>query len=86
MVNGLAPVATNDNCAVTVQTWSMTGATTGNSVATGINDISGTTFNVGVTNVSYRVEDAANNFATCGFTVTVISNLNQRSPVRAMQV
>ena len=76
VVNGIAPTATNDNCAVTVQTWALTGATVGNSPAVGINDASGQTFNVGVTTVTYTVEDAAGNTATCNFTVTVNDNEN----------
>ncbi len=74
VVNGLAPTATGDNCGVTLQTWSMVGATVGSSAATGINDISGTTFNVGTTTVTYRVEDAAGNFAECSFDVEVTDN------------
>ncbi len=74
VVNGLAPTATGDNCGVTLQTWTMVGATVGSSAATGINDISGTTFNVGVTNVTYDIEDAAGNTGQCGFTVTVVDN------------
>ncbi|MCG8532110.1 MAG: HYR domain-containing protein, partial [Desulfovibrionales bacterium] len=69
-VNNLDPT-TADNCAVTVQTWTMTGATTGNSPNTGINDISGTAFNSGVTSVTYTVEDAAGNTASCSFNVVV---------------
>ena len=76
VVNGIAPTATNDNCAVTIQTWSLAGATTGNSPAVGINDASGETFNVGVTTVTYVVEDAAGNTATCNFTVTITDNEN----------
>ncbi len=81
VVNGLAPTATGDNCGVTLQTWSMTGATTGDSPATGINDISGTTFNVGTTTVTYHVEDAAGNFIECSFDVEVTDDENPTSPV-----
>ena len=70
VVNGLAPT-TSDNCSVSLQTWTMTGATTGSSAATGINDISGTTFSSGVTTVTYHIEDPSGNFAECSFTVTV---------------
>ena len=70
VVNGLAPI-TGDNCGVTLQTWSMTGATIGNSPGTGINDISGTTFNIGVTTVTYHIEDAAGNFIECSFDVEI---------------
>jgi len=75
IVNGLAPV-TSDNCAVTLQRWSMSGATTGNSPATGINNISGTTFNVGVTTVTYHIEDAAGNSDECTFSVTIVDTEN----------
>ncbi|MCP4895866.1 MAG: IPTL-CTERM sorting domain-containing protein [bacterium] len=73
VVNGLSPT-TNDNIGVVQQTWTMTGATTGASPTSGIHDASGQTFNVGVTQVSYTVEDAAGNQATCQFTVTVTDN------------
>jgi hypothetical protein len=61
----------NDNCGVTVRTWAMTGATTGASPATGLNNVGTQTFNVGVTTVTYTVRDAAGNTGTCSFTVTV---------------
>ncbi len=60
-----------DNCAVTLQTWAITGATTGNSAATGINNIGTRTFNLGVSTVTYTVRDAAGNTTTCSYTVTV---------------
>uniref|UniRef100_UPI0037522702 LamG-like jellyroll fold domain-containing protein n=1 Tax=Flavobacterium sp. TaxID=239 RepID=UPI0037522702 len=63
-----------DNCAVTKLTWNLTGATTGVSAATGINNLGAKVFNLGLTTVSYRVEDAAGNFATCSYTVKVIDN------------
>ena len=65
---------TADNCAVTQLTWALTGATTGNSPATGINNLGTAVFNKGVTTVTYIVKDAANNQATCFFTVTVVDN------------
>jgi hypothetical protein len=67
---------TGDNCAVTILTWAMTGATTGSSAATGINNLGTQTFNLGVTTVTYTVRDAANNTATCSFTVTITDNIN----------
>ena len=73
VVNGLAPTV-GDNCGVTLQTWALTGATTASSAATGINDASGQTFNVGVTTVTYYIEDAAGNSAQCNFNVTVSDN------------
>lgn len=65
----------SDNCSVTKLTWSSSGATTTSSPATGINDASGTTFDKGVTTVIYTAADAANNTATCAFTVTVNDNV-----------
>ncbi|TRZ70062.1 MAG: HYR domain-containing protein, partial [Bacteroidetes bacterium] len=62
---------TTDNCGVVLQTWSMSGVTTGNSPATGINSVSGQTFNVGITTVTYTVADAAGNTATCAFNVWI---------------
>lgn len=60
-----------DNCAVTELTWTLTGATTGASPATGINNVGTRLFNKGVTTVTYTVKDAAGNSATCSYTVTV---------------
>jgi glucokinase len=73
-VVAIAAPTTDDNCGVTLQTWSMAGATGLSSPGTGINDVSGQTFNVGVTTVTYYIEDAAGNSAQCNFTVTVVDN------------
>jgi hypothetical protein len=62
---------TADNCAVAKLTWTMTGATTANSPATGINYIGTYTFNIGITTITYIVYDEANNTAICSFTVTI---------------
>jgi len=67
---------TNDNCSVTRLTWTLTGATTGTSPATGINNIGTRSFNLGTTTVTYRVYDAANNNVTCSYTVTVTDNIS----------
>ncbi|HAF30376.1 MAG TPA: hypothetical protein DCG75_15145 [Bacteroidales bacterium] len=66
VVNGLAPT-TGDNCGVTLQTWTMAGAT----INAGVGDVSGETFNIGVTNVTYHIEDATGNFIECSFDVEV---------------
>ena len=71
VVNGIAPVLTDDNCAVTTQIWSFTGATTSNSAPTGINDASGENFNLDTTVVLYEVFDDAGNTASCSFEVIV---------------
>ena len=68
VVNGLAPTV-NDNCSTTV-TYNLTGATTGS----GNNDASGTTFNLGTTNVEYTVVDFGGNSASCSFQVIVDNN------------
>jgi len=76
-----------DNCAVTKLTWALSGATTGNSPATGINSASGQTFNVGVTTVTYTASDAVGNSASCFFTVTIqspaIPNINRERCFKA---
>ncbi len=67
------PVPTiNDNCGVSILTWVMTGATTGQSGANGINYLSqNTLFNAGVTTVTYTVYDRSGNSSSCSFRVTV---------------
>ncbi|MEO6613474.1 MAG: HYR domain-containing protein [Chitinophagaceae bacterium] len=65
---------TADNCSVSKLTWVMTGATTGSSPLTGINNVGTATFNGGVTTVTYTASDPSNNTATCSFTVTVNDN------------
>ncbi len=61
----------SDNCSVSTLTWSMTGATTASSVATGVNQIGTYIFNTGITTVTYNISDAGGNTNTCGFTVTI---------------
>jgi hypothetical protein len=67
----------SDNCAVTLVTWAMTGATIASSPATGINYVGTYPFNLngttgsGVTTITYTVKDAAGNTTTCSYTVTV---------------
>ncbi len=73
---------TNDNCGVTRLTWSMSGATSGSSPATGIHVVGTRTFNVGTTTITYTVRDAANRTATCSFTVTVTDD---DAPVPAVE-
>ncbi|PKP29514.1 MAG: hypothetical protein CVU00_15245, partial [Bacteroidetes bacterium HGW-Bacteroidetes-17] len=72
----------SDNCGgvggISLLTWEMTGATTGNSPTTGVNYVGSRTFNAGVTTITYYAEDAAGNSSTCSFTVTVTDT---QSPV-----
>jgi hypothetical protein len=65
----IAGLVATDNCAIVTQTWTMSGATTASSPATGINPLSGLTFNVGITTITITVADAAGNTATCSFDV-----------------
>jgi gliding motility-associated-like protein len=69
-VNTPAPVVT-DNCSLATLTWALTGATTGNSPASGINNLGSHTFNLGTTTVTYTATDAAGNSSTCFYTVTI---------------
>ncbi|UKN01117.1 HYR domain-containing protein [Paracrocinitomix mangrovi] len=73
IVNNLAPVIV-DNCTPAFVTWTMSGSTTGSSPLTGINDVSGESFNPGVTSVVYEMEDPGGNSLNCNFDVTVIDN------------
>ena len=66
---------TDDNCSVTKLTWALTGATTGNSATSGINNVGTQVFNLGTTTVTYTVTDAANSSVTCFYTVTVTDNI-----------
>ncbi|MBL7968557.1 MAG: HYR domain-containing protein, partial [Prolixibacteraceae bacterium] len=71
--NVAVPLPTySDNCPGLTLVWTMSGVTTGNSPATGINTVpSPNTFNVGVTTISYTLTDANSHVVTCSFTVTV---------------
>ena len=64
------PVAT-DNCAITNQTWIMTGATNDASPATGTYTLTSHAFNIGVTSITYTVTDPFGNTVSCTFTVTI---------------
>lgn len=68
IVNGIG-VSAIENCSGTTISFSSTGAT----MLMGNNDASGSTFNSGVTTVTYNVVDMANNASSCSFTVTVDS-------------
>jgi hypothetical protein len=67
IVNGIAPTATTDNCVGEYVTYTLTGATAGS----GVDDASGSTFNVGTTTVQYTVTDSAGNNDSCSFDVLV---------------
>ena len=63
--------AIDDNCLPIALTYVLSGATVGNSPATGFNYISSATLNVGITNVTYTVHDASGNTATCSIRVWI---------------
>jgi hypothetical protein len=54
----------------------MTGATVANSPSTGINNVGAYVFNAGTTTVTYTAYDAAGNYSSCSYTVTVTDNIN----------
>ena len=58
----------DDACSTPVLTYRMTGATTG----TGNGSVTGFSFNVGVTTVTYIVTDGAGLKDSCSFTVTIV--------------
>ena len=76
----------SDNCGVQNLTWSISGSTTANSAATGINLIGSRIFNTGVNNVSYTVTDYNGNVRNCLFTVTVIDNIPPAAICRNISV
>ncbi len=65
---------TSDNCGIIIQSWSLSGATTGNSSTSGINNLGTYVFNKGVTTVTYTVVDAADLVSNCSYTVTVVDD------------
>ena len=67
IVNNIAPT-TSDNCGILDTTYVFTGATTGS----GTGDASGSTFNVGTTNVQYTITDYDGNSTNCNFNIDVI--------------
>lgn len=71
-INALNPGQWADNCPGTLITWNVTGASTlGGS---GANTLGGQTFNRGVNNVVYTLDDPSNPPVNCNFTITVVDN------------
>ncbi|MEQ8704803.1 MAG: HYR domain-containing protein, partial [Phaeodactylibacter sp.] len=66
----IAPASSDDNCASPTITHAISGVTT----SSGGSDASGTQFNIGSSVVTYTIEDASNNTATCSFNVEVNGN------------
>ncbi len=65
-ITGISPVIV-ENCAVGSITYIISGAT----IADGLNDASGTFFNLGMSVVTYTVTDIHDNTSTCSFIVEV---------------
>ena len=61
----------DDNCGVTALSWTATGVTIASSPLTGINQAAGTTFNKGLSTLTYTAKDASGNTTTRSFTITV---------------
>jgi gliding motility-associated-like protein len=68
--------AISDNSSISSLTWTMTGATIGNSPATGINQVGTHTFNIGVTTITYTITDGSGNTAQDQMSVTVTDDEN----------
>ncbi len=61
----------SDNCGAASLTWTISGATSGSSVLSGINFIGSRVFNIGISNVTYTITDKSGNTSSCVFTVSV---------------
>lgn len=68
VINNLQPTFFSDNCGIPSITYVITGATTGS----GISNASGSSFNEGISSITYTATDDCGNTAFCSFTVTVI--------------
>ena len=63
----IGPITGNDNCTEYTITYNITGVTT----ASGMDDASGTLFNLGTSVLCYTITDASNNTAVCCFDILV---------------
>ncbi len=68
ILTGLNYLSVTDNCRLEPTTYAVSGATT---VALGQNDVSGLTFNSGISTVTYTARDWCGNTSNCSFKVTV---------------
>ena len=66
IVNNIQPTTLSDNCGLDSVLYSFSGATPGS----GMNDASGSSFNIGTTTVNYLAKDFAGNQVGCAFNVT----------------
>lgn len=65
VINDIAPLFVDDNCSVDEIRYNITGATSGS----GFDDASGTSFNLGISIVTYIVEDDSGNIDSCNFEI-----------------
>lgn len=61
----------SDNCGITLQSWTLSGATSGSSDESGKPTVGRYEFALGTTNVLYYAEDYAGNTAQCDFDVVI---------------
>ncbi|MBK9390649.1 MAG: HYR domain-containing protein [Bacteroidetes bacterium] len=69
----------SDNCSVSILTWTLSGATTATSSASGSNLIGTYTFNEGITTVTYNSADAAGHTSSCYNTIFITTTTSSSS-------
>lgn len=75
MVNGLAATINDPDGDITTLIWTKSGVTIAASPLTGINNIlTPSSFNVGITTVTYTVKDAGGTSVSCSFTVEIFDS------------
>ncbi len=68
--NSLSPLLANSNCDIKI-TWKVTNPD--GTIARGVNDVSGYTFQLGISTVSYAIlEDGSGQSSECSFSVTIV--------------
>ena len=91
IANGITPDYSDPNNNIVSFTWTMTGATTAKSPASGINKLNNFVFNKGTTIIEYTVTDDPGLAASCSLSVTVTdaeapSIACQASQIRYMDI
>lgn len=71
VVNDISPFSGTDNCGVQQISYELTGSTTGS----GLNDASGTVFNLGLTTVWYKITDNSGHMDSCSFDLVVLADM-----------
>ncbi|HNX43984.1 MAG TPA: HYR domain-containing protein [Bacteroidales bacterium] len=71
---GLSAIYNDPDGDITTLTWTITGATTGSSPLTGINNLTSYVFHAGINTVTYTLTDDGGLSDSCSFTVTVNDN------------